>query len=164
MGARELLATLAERGFSVKADRGNLVVRPSSLLTDELRATLRAEKPALLTLLTLRADNTDGKVMQVRPSPLLTAEQADRAHWPAWDGDEIDCAVSRIHLFVRRGIPADDAEHLAERLLLRDREHDDRHMCLECRHGNSTRCPDGALLPAGLLHRCSIFVQARVDQ
>lgn len=46
--------------------------------------------------------------------------------------------VSRHHfrtaLFQRRGVPADQAEALADRLITRDRDRDDRRMCVECQH------------------------------
>lgn len=100
-------------------------------------------------------------------NPLMTREQADHAHWPAWDGEEIDRTVTRVRLFVRRGIRADDAEHLAERLLLRDRELDDRHLCAECLHCRPGRCgnykaaglqsPDVGRDQAAVLQRCPGF-------
>lgn len=104
-------------------------------------------------------------------NPLMTREQADRAHWPAWDGPEIDRTIARIHLFTRRGIGPDHAEHLAERALLCDRELDDRRMCLECTHYRPGHCGShgraGLHSPivghdlAGLLQRCPAFeVQA----
>ena len=40
----------------------------------------------------------------------------------------------RVLRFVQRGINAPDADDLAERLTLRDREGDDRRMCVECVH------------------------------
>ena len=47
---------------------------------------------------------------------------------------------------MRRGFDADHAEHLAECLVLRDRDLDDRHLCLECSHlMTSGRCAAAAL-------------------
>jgi hypothetical protein len=74
------------------------------------------------------------------PNPLLSREDADRCHWPAWTGEEIDRTAARIDLFLRRGIGPDQAEHLAERLLLRDREGDARVSCADCRHYKPGRC------------------------
>ncbi len=51
MGARDLLADLSAAGFSITADGDKLVVRPSSALTDGIRAALRDAKPQLLALL-----------------------------------------------------------------------------------------------------------------
>lgn len=78
-------------------------------------------------------------------------------HSQAWTDEDIARFVSRRDRLLRWGYPEDRAEELAERLTLRDREQDDRHMCAECRHGQRPRCPDGAPLPAGTLHRCPVF-------
>jgi hypothetical protein len=44
----------------------------------------------------------------------------------------------RIELFVRRSLPRDKAEQLADRLAARDADHDDRRMCIECKHLQSS--------------------------
>lgn len=49
--ASQWLAVLRQRGFTLWRDGDMLVIRPASLLTDDLRAILRELKPALLTLL-----------------------------------------------------------------------------------------------------------------
>ena len=169
MGAAELLLRTRTAGFVLDVADGKLLVTPASKLTDDLRAELRDHKPELLVLLSVPATEPppgQGSLVAgvathaqdlALGNPLMNREQADRAHWPAWDGAEIDRTVARIHLFVRRGIGTDHAEHLAERLLLRDREGDDRRVCPECRYGRSTRCPDGSPMPAAVLHRCPRF-------
>lgn len=110
---------------------------------------------------------------------LATAKSApmpdpDRWYWPyslAMRGAEIDVLIERTALFSRRGLSALDAELLADKLVNRDREGDDRRLCLECAHLNR---PAGALhcaqwqraglgapgVPAGLhlmLQRCNGF-------
>lgn len=57
MGARELLADLAEAGVTVTASGDRLAVRPASRLTDDWRAALVATKAELLTLLRPPDDN-----------------------------------------------------------------------------------------------------------
>ena len=47
---------------------------------------------------------------------------------------EIDTFTARLHLFTRRGLVAHDAERLADKLVTRDRESDDRRLGLECVH------------------------------
>ncbi len=42
--------------------------------------------------------------------------------------------VERAALFQRRGLSALDAELLADKLVTRGREGDDRRLCLECAH------------------------------
>lgn len=97
----------------------------------------------------------------------------DRWCWPhstAMTGREIDTMVERTHLFNRRGLAALDAELLADKLVTRDRESDDRRLCLECAHlsrAGGLRCAQWQRaglgqpgVPAGLervLQRCNGF-------
>lgn len=87
----------------------------------------------------------------------LTREQANRCHAPSWDDAEIQAFTDRRNRLLRCGYSERDADDLAERLTLRDREQDDRRLCVECRHGRSRRCPDGAPTPGDVLHRCASF-------
>jgi hypothetical protein len=64
--------------------------------------------------------------------PLMTMEQADQCHAGGWDNAEIEVFTTRVLRFMRLGTAAEVADDLAERLTLRDREQDDRHLCLEC--------------------------------
>jgi|SRR5215831_667654 len=48
MTAVELLTTLRDRGLTVAADGDGLTVRPRALLTNDLRAAIRANKRELL--------------------------------------------------------------------------------------------------------------------
>jgi hypothetical protein len=61
----------------------------------------------------------------------MTPEQGDDCHAGGWDDAEIDAFTARQARFTRMGRMA-DADHLAERLTLRDRQHDDRRLCLDC--------------------------------
>ena len=57
--------------------------------------------------------------------------------WPhsqAMTSREIDTFAARLHHFTRRGLAEPDAESLADKLVTRDREADDRRLCLECVH------------------------------
>jgi len=49
-------------------------------------------------------------------------------------GNEIDVFNSRLSLLTSKGLPQEDAEAVAGELLQRDREADDRSLCLECIH------------------------------
>ena len=65
------------------------------------------------------------------------AADPDRWAWPysqAMTGREIDTFTARLHHFTGRGLVAHDAERLADKLVTRDRESDDRRLCLECVH------------------------------
>ena len=49
-------------------------------------------------------------------------------------GAEIDNFKARLSKFGDKGLTATDRDALADQLLLRDREADDRRICLECRN------------------------------
>jgi len=61
----------------------------------------------------------------------------DRYCWPhsdAMNGREVDTFTARLARFTDRGLSLADAERLTDRLVIRDREGDDRRLCLECAH------------------------------
>lgn len=64
----------------------------------------------------------------------------DRDCWPhssAMNTAELDRMVGRVELFVARGLNLFDATALADKLVRRDRDGDDRRLCLECSSLNS---------------------------
>ncbi|WP_146139295.1 hypothetical protein [Simplicispira suum] len=72
-----------------------------------------------------------------QPAANDAALDPDSYCWPhssAWNTSEIALFNRRAALFVRRGADEAQAEKLADRLVTRDREDDDRRLCLECRH------------------------------
>lgn len=84
-----------------------------------------------------------------------TPADADRWCWPhsdAMTGAELDTFTARVALFHDRGLRLVNAEALADRLVIRDRDGDDRRLCLECTHlsgaGPGQRC--GAWRQAGI--------------
>ena len=95
----------------------------------------------------------------------LTNEDADRCHAPCWDDAEIAVFTARAERFALLGLA--DADDLAERLTLRDREDDERVSCTDCRHYRPGRCgnhrraglqsPDVGRDWVALLHRCPGF-------
>ena len=102
----------------------------------------------------------------VRPHR-LTPDDADRCHAPCWDDAEMAAFTARAARFAQMGRA--DADDLAERLTLRDRDGDDRRLCLECsRLGDAGRClaaasgrvpgADRRLEPVQtILQRCTAF-------
>jgi len=61
----------------------------------------------------------------------------DRWCWPhstAMNTAEIDTFTARLASFTNKGLSLADAERTADRLVIRDREGDDRRLCLECSH------------------------------
>jgi hypothetical protein len=81
---------------------------------------------------------------KITASPNATAEvsigttsNADRWCWPhsnAMNSVEIDTFIVRLSIFADKGLSLGDREALADRLVFRDRESDDRRACLECIH------------------------------
>ena len=125
MGARQLLAELAEVGLSVIADGDKLVIRPASKLTEPMRVALRDAKPELLALLAGRTDKA--------PVPLNLSAVA-------WTDADIAAFLSRRARLLRWGWPEPKAEKLADQLVRRDRNGDDRVCCIDCRHYRPGRC------------------------
>lgn len=87
-------------------------------------------------------------VLEKHDSSTALFENADRWCWPkssAMNGAEIDTFAVRLHKFTDKGLPRADGELLADKLVVRDRDQDDRQVCLECRHfaghgADSWRC------------------------
>ena len=70
----------------------------------------------------------------------LTPDQGDRRHAPCWDEAEIARFQNRANRFLRLAIDERDAEDLAERLALRDRDSDSMVSCIECAHYRPSYC------------------------
>lgn len=97
----------------------------------------------------------------------MTPEQGDECHQGSWDDAEIESFMTRTRRF--SGMGRADAEHLAERLTLRDRQADDRRVCAECREleasGRCAAARRGSLAGAdrrlepmqNILMRCPAF-------
>ena len=124
MGARKLLSDLAGAGLSVTADGERLVIRPASKLTDPMRAVLRDAKPELLALLRGVAGATEDRAL-----PSIGWTDADIARF-----------LDRRARLMRWGWAEPEAEALADRLVRRDREQDERVSCTDCKHYRPGRC------------------------
>lgn len=126
MHTQQLLKALTEAGMAVSLthDR-NLKVTPAKSLTEELRNSIRAHKANLVEFLQRQAAND--------PTP-----DADRWCWPAssaMTGNEIELFGRRAdHFLYKHGLSVAQVEDLADKLVIRDREGDDRRLCIECRH------------------------------
>lgn len=160
MEAPHLLSSLHERGITVSPrPDGNLSVKPAARLTDADRDAIRAHKLALIDLLKRQPPTASGIV------------SAEIRRLVGLD----DAAISRVGWYIEQarhhGFGTDDAESLADRLLMRDQMHVDVRMCIECRHlERSGRCAaarSGRVPGAGRelqpekskLHRCSGFTE-----
>jgi hypothetical protein len=104
-------------------------------------------------------------------------EDSDRWCWPyssAMNGREIDIFLIRLEHFRSLGVGLNSAENLADRLVIRDRDLDDRVMCVECKYLHGLICrnwnkagvaikAEGANLPSSftlLPQRCEGFTPA----
>lgn len=108
-----------------------------------------------------------------------TTPDSDRWCWPhssAMDTAEIETFTVRLARFTDWGVILEDAERIADQLVIRDREQDDRVICLECTYlhrggrcsnwqqaGMAFRARD-AVIPVELvrkLQRCDGFLGYR---
>lgn len=108
------------------------------------------------------------------------SDTPDASSWPlstAMNGAELDSFTARLARFTDRGLILADAERLADVLVIRDREGDDRRVCLECaslhrggrcghwqRAGIAIRAND-ARLPGdftAMLQRCDGFTAVAI--
>jgi len=83
------------------------------------------------------AGDFDGGKFHTQADVLALTDDPDCWAWPhssAMNGQELDTLMARQALFCQRGAAPQDAERLADRLVNRDRDDDDRRLCLECRH------------------------------
>jgi hypothetical protein len=97
----------------------------------------RADAPAANDPAQVLALVSTDKVATLVSSQTPVWPDPDRWAWPhsqAMTGREIDTFTARLHHFTRRGLLESDAETLADKLVTRDREADDRRLCLECTH------------------------------
>ena len=122
---------------------------------------------------------TSPAVFEKHDSSITVPEDPDLWCWPhspAMNGAEIQTFEVRLHTFIGKGLARNDSEALADKLVHRGRDQDDRRVCLECKHfaghgAGSWRCgnwqaagvalrPRDAQLPADLvvqLQRCDGF-------
>lgn len=172
MGAFDILHHLRERGLTVEpGEPGRLIVRPASKLTDDLRERIRAHKAELIDLLAANkaaaparpgtpsatpcAIATGQRAREQRPPrddvPWLTPEQVRAVI--GWDDADIAQAGRYMRQAGRHGFDLDLAERITDHLMLRDRQLDDRRMCIECSHlDHAGRCGTaraGRLVGAG---------------
>ena len=125
-------------------------------------------------------EKIDSSAMPVNDPVVTATDNLDRWCWPVSDAMntvEIDTFTARLSRFTTKGMTLADGEVLADKLVIRDREQDDRYSCFECTHlagaggwrcgnwqraGVAIRARD-AQLPidlVNLLQRCDGFAQA----
>lgn len=80
---------------------------------------------------------TESTELRTESGPTVGIDDPERWCYPhstAMTGSEIDAFTARLARFTDKGLTTDDGEALADKLVTRDRESDDRRLCLECLH------------------------------
>ena len=127
MSLANLLKKGSLRGFATATVATTATVKPDSLQTVASVATVSvatAQKHAANDL-------------------TATSQDPDRWCWPhteAMSSAEINTFKARLARFTDNGLSLDDADALAGKLVTRDRDLDDRRLCLECIHLSGSEC------------------------
>ena len=190
MGARDVLETLAAAGVTIRLDGDRLIASPRESLTDDLRASLKANKAALMAALQggAAAPTEESPPVGKAPSEAALYNAAQQLYErPEPPEDWPDAAVPDVELeplrarpavwrrLIAMGLDEDRADDLAEWMDVRDIQGDDRRVCIECRHfaqrGKTCRHPHLVVIQSprdlGALattpQRCMCFVQGGAD-
>jgi hypothetical protein len=76
----------------------------------------------------------DAQIQAAEPLPGNSSEHRFDPTPTATTGRETDTHAARLASFTTKGMSHDEAAQLADKLVTRDRELDDRRLCLECTH------------------------------
>ena len=82
-------------------------------------------------------EKIESSAVAVNDQVATASDNPDRWCYPhstAMNTMEIDTFTARLSRFTDRGLSLADGEGLADKLGLRDRDQDDRRVCLECKH------------------------------
>lgn len=122
---------LWDAGLTLRADGDRLIVRPATRLTPLLRQLIVAKKPEILNA-----------VRRVEPDAAEPGRRAPPVDISpvAWTDGDIASFLDRRARLLRWGWSEADAEALAERLVIKDRERDERVSCAYCRHYRGALC------------------------
>jgi len=153
-------------------------------LLSRLRSKSRFREDATATVATVATVGVDFSLAAAQKPPCVaevasvavasaaiqeTQIDPDRYCWPhsdAMNTDEIRVFQGRLVRFTAWGLSHEEANQLADKLVARDREGDDRRLCLECDHLRGTFCRNyreadiGEYLPRDfvtLFQRCAGF-------
>lgn len=137
MGARDLLATLAGAGVTVRLDGERLIASPREMLTDDLRATLKTNKAALIVELQGGSGVLSGLSLDMAQRLDARPEPPD-----SWLEDEASSTEPEPprerpafwRQLIALGLDEEHADRLTTWMATRDAEGDDLRLCVECRH------------------------------
>ena len=176
MGLRDRYLSALVARCAVAPPRGGNTQQPASLLhvappreTQHATTAPVLPQPAAVTPLhatkhataTQHAQHDDHEA-KIERSAIISADgvsywEADgMAGLPAWTEAEVKAFETRVARITWLGYP--DAKGRAERLLHRDRDADDRRLCVECAHaGPGWRCAKREAFLLDQLQRCPMF-------
>lgn len=154
------LSQLIKKG----ALRGLATATPATVATDRpcvMQSVATVAAVSVATVPDIAAndptDPSNSKVLaKVEATSAKPHPDLDRWCWPyssAMNTAEIDTFTARLSRFIDKGLSLADAEALADSLVKRDREMDDRRLCLECIHlhdGGTGRWRCGNAVAAGI--------------
>ena len=129
--AERAKAAIAQQGGTAKTDESvfKKLLAVSSVPTKDIPLSEKRVSSVLTVSVPVNVEKTD--------SISATKEDPDRWCWPnspAMNGREIGIFSIRLEHFRSLGLDLDSAEKLADRLVIRDRDMDDRIVCFECCH------------------------------
>jgi hypothetical protein len=154
----DMLAEAARLGVSIRPGGapGKLKLTGPAEAVKQLLPLVERHKAELLEILTERQAAPE----LPKPDPRLIASD----YVPA-NGQELVRMLERVQRGEALGLSAREADALADLLHLRDREGDDRHLCIECQRvrasGVGWRCAALGPIPSewvvSQLQRCPTF-------
>lgn len=122
-----LLATL-------RAKKQNRAIATMTVATDATHVGVRPLSVARVAPVTVASPEKSLWAAN-DPAPLAPVTDPDFWCWPrtqAMSATEVNIFTIRLARFTSRGLGHDEAERLVDALVIRDREDDDRQLCLEC--------------------------------
>lgn len=133
-----LLGSLASLSESMQKNEGGFLASLASSRGSTLKVKAIGSTPAPGRMDT--ANDRIGPHPVDDPSPQFglpatpDPDRCCRPHSAAMNRQEIDTFTARLARFTDKGMGLHAAERLADMLVIRDRESDDRRVCLECGH------------------------------
>ena len=170
--AERAKAAVAQQGSTDKTDESVVprLLAVSSVAPEVIPLSEKRVSSVLTVSVPAEVEKAHSKSAQM--------EDIDRWCWPnssAMNGREIGIFLIRLDHFRSLGLDLDSAEKFADRLVIRDRDMDDRIVCFECCHlRNGWHCMNlqnadvsvqntNTKLPSDFVHqlqRCSGFISA----
>jgi hypothetical protein len=131
--AERAKAAISQKGQNGTAKTDETVVSRLLAVSSVPTLAVSASPERLSSVLTVPTP----LALEKHDSSRVLIDDPDRWCWPlniTMTGAEIDAFTARLARFTSKGFSLDDGEALSDKLVMRDRESDDRRLCLECLH------------------------------